>query len=227
MLVAVPGALTLSGRQTPNQPSTPPRTVQLSPADATRLAAEARKTVSVELFPGVELTLWVPDRLITDPVSLEFDDNGTLFVTSTSRVNAPLDIRGHPTWVPTVHTLKTVADLRAFYAKELAPERSAQNANWLPDLNKDGSHDQRDLAELKDRVYRVQDTNGDGIADSSRIIVEGFNADPTYDVVGGLLYDKGDLIFGMAPGVWRLKGDNGEGGKIPERLHDGEGALPV
>jgi quinoprotein glucose dehydrogenase len=211
ILVAVPGALTLSGRQTANQPSTLPRTVQLTPADATRMAAEARKNVSVELFPGLELALWAPEPLTTDPVSLEFDEAGTLFVTSTSRVNSPLDIRGHPTWVPTVHTLKTVADLRAFYAKELAPERSAENARWLPDLNKDGSHDLRDLAELKDRVYRVQDTNGDGIADASRIIVEGFNADPTYDVVGGLLYDKGDLIFGMAPGVWRLKDDNGDG----------------
>ena len=69
----------------------------------------------------------------------------------------PLDIREHPTWVPTVHTLKTVADLREFYAKELAPERSAQN-KWLPDLNQDGSHDLRDLAELKERLYRIQDT---------------------------------------------------------------------
>jgi quinoprotein glucose dehydrogenase len=214
LLVAVPGGSTLSGRQAPQaskQPTALPRSVQLTPADATRLAAEARKSVSVELGPGVELSLFAPDSLTTDPVSLEFDDAGTLFVTSTSRVNSPLDIRGHPTWVPTVHTLKTVADLRAFYARELAPERSAQNAGWLPDWNKDGSHDQRDLAELKDRVYRVQDTNGDGIADASRIIVEGFNADPTYDVVGGLLYDKGDLIFGMAPGVWRLKDDNGDG----------------
>ena len=210
ILLAVPGALTLSGRQTAANQALP-RTVQLTPADATRMAAEARKSVSVELFPGLELSLWAPQSLTTDPVSLEFDETGTLFVTSTNRVDSPLDIRGHPTWVPTVHTLKTVADLRAFYAKELAPERSAQNASWLPDLNKDGSHDLRDLAELKDRVYRVQDTNGDGVADSSRIIVEGFNADPTYDVVGGLLYDKGDLIFGMAPGVWRLKDDNGDG----------------
>jgi quinoprotein glucose dehydrogenase len=211
LLVAVPGALTLSGRQASKQPTVLPKSVQLTAADATRLAADARKSVSVELGPGVELSLFAPDSLTTDPVSLEFDESGTLFVTSTSRVNSPLDIRGHPTWVPTVHTLKTVADLRNFYARELAPDRSAQNASWLPDWNKDGSHDLRDIAELKDRVYRVQDTNGDGIADSSRIIVEGFNADPTYDVVGGLLYDKGDLIFAMAPGVWRLKDDNGDG----------------
>ena len=212
VLVAVPGALTIFGTQQPAPPPAAlPKTTQVEPADAARLAAAARKSVSVEMPSGHELSLYAPDSLIVDPVSIEFDDAGTMFVTSTSRVNSPLDIRGHPTWVPTVHTLKTVAELREFYAKELAPERSKQNANWLPDFNKDGSHDQRDLMELKDRVYRLQDTNNDGIADSSRIIAEGFNADPTYDVVGGLLYNQGDLLFGMAPGVWRLKDDNGDG----------------
>ena len=42
-------------------------------------------------------------------------------------------------------------------------------------------------------------------------MIEGFNADPTYDVAGGLLYNDGDLLLGTAPGVWRLKDDNGDG----------------
>lgn len=210
LVVAVPGALTLSGRQTANPTRALPRTVQLTPAEASAEAADARKGVSVEMPPGVELTLWASDRLIVDPVALEFDPAGTLYATSTSRNNMPLDIRDHPTWVPIVHTLKTVADLREFYAKELAPARSAQNA-WLPDLNQDGSHDLRDLSELKERLYRIQDTNGDGIADSSRIMIEGFNADPTYDVAGGILHHDGDILFGTAPGVWRLKDDNNDG----------------
>jgi quinoprotein glucose dehydrogenase len=184
--------------------------VQLSAADAARLAAAARQEVKVEMPAGLELKLFAPDELVVDPVALEFDDKGTLYVSSTSRNNMPLDIRDHPTWVPTVHTLKTVADLREFYRKELAPERSAQN-QWLPDLNQDGSHDLRDLAELKERVYRIQDTDGDGIADASRIMIEGFNADPTYDVAGGLLYNEGDILIGTAPGVWRLKDDNNDG----------------
>ncbi len=187
-----------------------PRDVKLSPADAARQAAEARKGVNVELPPNLELTLWASDELIVDPVALEFDSRGTLYATSTSRNNMPLDIREHPTWVPPVHTLKTVADLRAFYEKELAPERSASN-KWLPDLNQDGSNDIRDLAELKERLYRIQDTDGDGVADTSKIMIEGFNADPTYDIAGALLYNDGDLLIGTAPGVWRLKDDNNDG----------------
>ena len=203
------GALTISARQTSTLRQLP-RSVQLTAPEAARLAAEARKGVSVELLPGFELKLYAPDELIVDPVTLEFDPTGTLYVTSTSRNNMPLDIREHPTWVPTVHTLKTVADLREFYRKDLAPARSAQN-QWLPDLNQDGSHDERDLAELKERVYRLQDSDGDGIADRSRIMIEGFNADPTYDIAGGLLWNQGDLLIGIAPGVWRLKDDNGDG----------------
>ena len=232
LIVLVPGALTLE----PSAPGPPshslgppppgfgapseagqsaavrplPKDVKLSPADATRIAAEARKGVSVEMPSNLELKLWASDELLVDPVALEFDSSGTLYVTSTSRNNMPLDIREHPTWVPTVHTLKTVADLREFYRKELAPERSASN-KWLPDLNQDGSNDLRDLAELKERLYRIQDTDGDGVADTSKIMVEGFNADPTYDIAGGLLYHGGDLLIGSAPGVWRLKDDNADG----------------
>ena len=207
--VAVPGALTLAGRQT-SAIKPLPRDVKLSAADAARAADEARKGVNVEIPPNFELKLWASDRLIVDPVALEFDETGTLYATSTSRNNMPLDIRDHPTWVPTVHTLKTVPNLRDFYAKELAPARSAQN-QWLPDLNQDGSHDLRDFVELKERLYRIQDTDGDGIADTSKIMLEGLNADPTYDIAGGLLRNGGDMLIGSAPGVWRLKDDNGDG----------------
>ena len=42
-------------------------------------------------------------------------------------------------------------------------------------------------------------------------MIEGFNADPTYDIAGALLYNDGDLLIGTAPGVWRLKDDNNDG----------------
>jgi putative membrane-bound dehydrogenase-like protein len=159
---------------------------------------------------GLELTAWAPDGLVVDPVALDLDGRGTLYVTSTSRNNLPLDIRQHPSWIPAVHTLKTVGDLLAFYRRELAPERSAGNP-WLPDLNNDGSRDWRDLTQFKERLYRIQDTDGDGVADLSRIMIEGFNTDPTYDIAGGLLHHNGDFFVGSAPAVWRLRDENGDG----------------
>ena len=109
-----------------------------------------------------------------------------------------------------VHTLKTTEALLQFYQKDLAPSESARNT-WIPDLNKDGSRDIRDLTELKERVVRIQDTNGDGVADTSRVMKEGFSEDPTWDVGGGILAHGGDLFFGMAPGVYRLHDANGDG----------------
>jgi quinoprotein glucose dehydrogenase len=186
------------------------RIVRLTPSEAAILAKTARQSVSVQLAEGLDLTNWGPDGLVVDPVALDFDGPGTLYVTSTSRNNLPLDIRQHPSWVPAVLTLRTVGDLLAFYRRELAPERSAQNT-WLPDHNKDGSRDWRDLAQVEERVYRVQDTDGDGLADFSRIMIEGFNADPTYDIAGGVLHHNGDLFVGAAPALWRFRDENGDG----------------
>ena len=145
-----------------------------------------------------------------DPVALDFDGRGALYATSTTRVNLPLDIRAHPSWVPMVHTLRTVDDLRAFYRRELAPERSATNT-WLPDANNDGSRDWRDLAQMKERLYRIEDTNGDGIADRSQIMIEGFSTDPASDIAGGVLYHGGDLFLGASPALWRLRDSDGDG----------------
>ena len=200
----------LSGRQAKPVSNAPPGPIRLTAEDAARLAKETRAKVNVEMPAGIELTLWASERLVTDPIAIDVDAKGTAYVISSSRANLPLDIRGHADWLPVVHTLKTTEALLQFYQKDLAPSESARNT-WIPDLNKDGSRDIRDLTELKERVVRLQDTNGDGVADTSRVMKEGFNDDPTWDVGGGILAHAGDLFFGMAPGVYRLHDANGDG----------------
>jgi quinoprotein glucose dehydrogenase len=190
--------------------SKPAAQVRLTKAEAAAFARDARARVNVEMPAGVELRLWASERLISDPIAIDVDPDGTAYVISSSRADLPLDIRGHADWLPTVHTLKTHEALREFYRKDLAPENSARNT-WIPDLNKDGSRDGRDLTELKERIVRIQDTDGDGVADSSRVMKEGFSDDPTWDVGGGILSYGNDLYFGMAPGVFRLRDTNGDG----------------
>src|SRR4051812_36207044 len=209
--VAAGSTILLSGRQSqPAAPPTPAKIVRLPPAEAARMAAEERRQTSVEMPRGLEVKVFAPDGLIADPIAIDLDPQGNLYGISSSRASLPLDIRGHPTWVPIAHTLQTHEDLLKFYERELAPARSAENG-WIEDLNKDGSHDARDLAEMKERLVRIQDTDGDGIADMSQVMLEGFNADPGFDVAGGLLYHRGDLFFGMAPGVWRFSDSTGSG----------------
>jgi putative membrane-bound dehydrogenase-like protein len=195
--------------------------VRLAPLEAQRLAVAARRSVSAQVAPGLELSAWAPDGLIIDPVALDFDERGALYATSTSRINLPLDIRAHSSWIPFVHTLRTVADLSAFYRRELAPERSADNP-WLPDANNDGSRDWRDLTLLKERLYRIEDTNGDGVADRSQIMLEGLNEDPASDIAGGVLYHNGDVFIGASPALWRLRDQDGDG-LIDSRVAISEG----
>jgi putative heme-binding domain-containing protein len=187
-----------------------PSLVKLDKAEAEKVAAAARAAVQVEMPAGVELKLWAPDGLIADPVALEVTPDGTVYVAGTQRNNLPLDIRGHQDWMTIAHTMKTVEDLRRFYREVMAPANSAKNA-WIPDANGDGSRDIRDLAEFKERVYRVRDTDGDGLADTSQIVYEGFNDDPTWDTIGGVLADGKDLVVVVPPGVYRLRDAKGDG----------------
>ena len=205
----------LAGSQKP-APAPPAggKIVNLTQADAARLAKEARQKVTVEMQPGLDLALWAPEQLVTDPVAIDVDPNGVVYVTSSSRNNMPLDIRGHPTWFTPAHMLRTTDDLLEFYRHEMGPARSERNS-WIEDLNKDGSRDYRDLTEYRERVHRIRDTDGDGLADESRILMEGFNDDPTWDIAGGILHHEGSLIVGVPPGVYRL--DDADGDGIPEK----------
>ncbi|HTV02169.1 MAG TPA: HEAT repeat domain-containing protein [Luteitalea sp.] len=184
--------------------------VRLERDEAARLATDARGKVKVELADGLELSLWAPEKLLIDPVAIDLDAEGTMYVTSTTRNNMPLDIRQHQDWMATVHTLRTMADLRAFYKKVMAPANSEKN-RWITDLNKDGSRDIRDLVEMKERLYRIRDTDGDGRADESRIVYEGFNEDPAFDILGGVLSQGKDVVVGVPPGVYRLRDTDGDG----------------
>ena len=88
-LVAVLDAWQAKDGQRP-EPERRSRIVRLTPSEAAILAKTARQSVSVQLAQGLDLTNWGPDGLVVDPVALDFDERGTLYVTSTSRNNLPL-----------------------------------------------------------------------------------------------------------------------------------------
>ena len=116
------------------------------------------------------------DRSIRSPWTST--GTGVLYATSTARVNLPLDIRTHPVLGPVrAHAPDRRRICRPSTGASLRPSAAPTNP-WLPDANNDGSRDWRDLAQLKERLYRIEDTNGDGVADRSQIMIEGLNEDP-------------------------------------------------
>jgi quinoprotein glucose dehydrogenase len=209
-VIAIAAATLLWGCQN-KTPSLPAK--EMDPAQTAQLAATIEESVNAELDSGLTLKLWGIDSLVISPIAIDIDDHGRLFYTTTDRQkNSEFDIRGHRDWeIPSIG-FKTVEDRRAFLREELAPENSARNT-WLPDLNGDGSHDWRDLTIQKEKVYRVEDISGDGVADRSQLVVDDFHEEIT-DVAGGIFADGNDLYVAVAPDLWRMTDKNGDG--IPD-----------
>lgn len=168
---------------------------------------------AIETAEGLEVALWATDSLAPDPIALSIDDFGRVYLTRTNRQkNSEFDIRGYEHWMTASISLQSVEDRRAFLKKTFAPEKSDEN-KWFPDLNGDGSHDWRDLTVEKEEVWRLEDTDQDGLADVSTRIVEDFHEEIT-DVAGALLVRREDMFIGVGPDMWRLKDTDGDG--IPD-----------
>ncbi len=179
-------------------------TVRQDPAAAAKKAKEIRETVTAKLADGLEISLWASDSLAPDPTAMSIDDFGRVYLTNSNRqANSEFDIRGHQDWMTQSISFQTVEDRRAFLRKTFAPEKSKEN-EWLKDLNNDGSHDWRDLTVEKDDVWRLEDTDGDGVADLSSRILHDFNTEVT-DVAEGLLVRDHDAFLAIAPDLWHLE----------------------
>lgn len=183
---------------------------QLDPAKTADMAKSIESVIKPQLADGMTLKLWGVDSLVADPVSIDVDDFGKLYYTRTNRQkNSEFDIRGHQDWEIESIKLKNIEEKREFLHRILSPENSEKN-KWLADLNGDGSHDWRDMTIEKEHVYRVEDTNGDGVADLSQLVIEDFNEEVT-DAAGGVLLHGKDLFVGIGPDLWRVNDDNEDG----------------
>ena len=185
--------------------------IRLEDSLAQRDAENIRSSVAVEIAEGFQLDLWASDSLVFDPVALAFDSHGRAYYTSTNRRrNSEIDIRRHREWSIASIGFQHVEDQRAFLKKTLTPENSTQNSSWLRDENRDSIIDWRDLTVLSEEVYRVEDRNGDGIADFAQLFAAGFNNEIT-DVANGVKPHDGSVFLSVAPDLWRLRDSDGDG----------------
>ncbi len=186
------------------------RIKSLSQEDVLKQVATIEAAVTPTLAEGLKLSLWAVDSLVYDPISIQMTDQGELIYSRTNRQkDSEFDIRGHQDWEIRSIGLQNIEDKRAFLHAELSPERSAVNT-WLPDLNGDGSHDWKDMTVQKEQIFRLKDTDGDGYADQSQILVEDFNDEVT-DVAGAVMMGEDALFVGVGPDMWRLVDQNGDG----------------
>ncbi len=185
-------------------------TIREDPAQGVAKAKEIRDKTAITLADGLQLSLWASDSLAPDPVAMSIDDAGRVYLTRTVRQkNSEFDIRGYRQWMTPSIALQSVEDRRAFLHNTFDPAKSKEN-EWLKDLNGDGSHDWRDLAVEKEEVWRLEDTNNDGIADKAMRVLSDFY-DEVSDIAGGILVRAEDVFLALAPDMWRLRDTNGDG----------------
>jgi putative membrane-bound dehydrogenase-like protein len=161
---------------------------------------------------GLERTLVASNPLIQNPVSATVDVHGTIYVTETTRRKAAdLDIRefaGHG-WIPHDVALTSVEEKRAFFQRELTPDRFKGHRS-LKDHNNDGVVDIKDLTALTEKIIRLRDTTGDGVMDTRNIFAEDFNTEVT-GIAAGVFAWRGDIYATIAPDLWKLRDTRGDG----------------
>ena len=186
------------------------RIILEDPENIAQKAQAAKDKMSIKIANGLQITRWASDSLAPDPVAIDMDEQGSVYVARTNRQkNSEFDIRGHRDWMTESIGFQSVEDRRAFLHKTFSPENSEKNT-WLKDLNGDGSHDWKDLAVEKEEIWKIEDMDKDGYADRSTRIFNDFHDEVT-DVTGGILIRKNDAFIAVGPDLWRLDNKNKKG----------------
>ena len=209
LLALAIGACVVACQTKPEIPKEEAVVLEQADSTAQRLARETLASMVPRVAEGLELSLWATDSLAPDPIALDIDNMGRIYLTRTNRQkNSEFDIRGHRDWMINSISLQSVEDRRAFLRTTFATERSEENS-WLQDLNNDTIHDWRDLTVEEDEVWRLEDRSGDGMADIATRILHDFTEEVS-DVAGGLHVGEDAVYVGIAPDLWKLTDSNGD-----------------
>src|SRR5476651_1711437 len=157
-------------------------------APASDEAALAMK--AFKLPPGIVASLWAAEPMLANPVAINFDEHGRLFVSETYRYRtSTLDIRDYMWTLEDELANRTLADQSAAILRHFGPE-------GVKELSIEG-----------EVVRLLEDTDHDGKADRSSIYADGFNT-PLDGIASGVLARHGKVWFTNIPSVWMLEGQD-------------------
>ena len=166
---------------------------------------EARQVLARMQIPeGFRAEIFASEPMLANPVAFCFDVFGRVYVAETFRHHKGVtDIRSHMGWLEDDLAIKTVEDRVAMFRKH------------------EGEDGLRDGYSVEtERITRLVDTDGDGVADESTAFADDF-ADPAAGIGAGLLARRRtdgatELWFTCIPDLWRLLDEDGDG--VAERL---------
>ncbi len=151
--------------------------------------AMARFTVT----DGFRLELFAAEPLLANPTCFFPTEDGAFFVAETFRLGAGVsDLRQHPDWLADELAGRTVEDRLATLTKFAGASLEEQ------------------YGREQERIRRITDTDGDGVADFASVWADGFGE--IVDGLGaGLVEFRGSIYFGCVPHVWKLTDTDGDG----------------
>src|SRR5690349_20195291 len=135
---------------------------------------------------GLQAKLWAAEPMLANPVAIDFDEKGRLFVSETYRYRTSvLDIRDYMGMLEQDMANRTIED-RAKMQHEVFGEEAAKQ-----------------FAIESEVVRLVEDKDHDGKADSSRVFADHFNSELD-GIASGVLARHGQVWFTNIPSLWRL-----------------------
>jgi quinoprotein glucose dehydrogenase len=155
---------------------------------------DAQKAIAgFRLDKSLKVEVWAAEPMLAHPVAFTFDEKGVCYVAETFRLhNGVTDTRGHMYWLDDDLACRTVADRVAKYRKHAGKKFSET------------------YEKERDRVRRLEDTDGDGKADRSTVFRDDFGR--AEDGVGsGVLARGGSVFYTCIPDLWRLRDTKGTG----------------
>ncbi len=149
----------------------------------------------VKPIPGMSAALWAKEPLVQDPVAFCIDEHGRIFVAESERQERGIeDNRSSAFWLMDDIQSETVEDRLRMFEK------------WAG--KRQGGMDY--YRRYADRVTRVEDTDGNGVADKISEFAGPFN-EPLDGTGAGLVARDGDIWYTNIPNLWRLRDTNDDG----------------
>lgn len=159
-------------------------------ADPARTALPPEEALrSFELAPGFRIDLFAAEPLVTDPVAMDIDEDGRVYV---------VEMHGYPLEKSRTGTVKLLID---------------QDGDGLPDRATVFAKDLRFpngvmrwkkgilVTDVPDLIY-FEDTDGDGVADRREVVLTGFAQSNPQHIMNGPLYGLDNWIYlGNEPAV--------------------------
>ncbi len=170
--------------------------------------AVAADLTYVEVDDAFEVSHYSQKTSVRSPISLTVDEQGAVYVAEVGRVQRGVeDTRKVRFWMMDEIAIQSTDD------------RLKQYNKWI----KAGKFEADRFTKYEDRIVKLIDTDGDGLADKKTIYADGFNK-PLDGHGSSILYDKGRVYYANIPNLWLLEDTTGDGvADTRKSLQDGFG----